>query len=61
VDQLRLKKVRHAVPGFCTVSGAFTDPRTLAFDRAVTLRCRAVTAEGGDLADVSFQAVPPPR
>jgi hypothetical protein len=58
VDQLRLKKARHAVPGFCTVTGTFTHPSRLAFDRPVTFRCRAGTVEEGDLADVTFQAEP---
>jgi len=58
VDQLRLKKVRHVSPGYCMVTGAFTDPARLAFDRPVTFRCRAGTPEGGDLADVTFLAEP---
>lgn len=61
VDQLRLRKVRHPAPGFCMVTGTFTHPSRLAFDRPVTLRCRAGTPEGGDLADVTFQAAPAVR
>jgi hypothetical protein len=60
VDQLRLKKVSHDAPGFCMVTGAFTHPTRLAFDRPVTIRCRAGTPEDGDLADVTFQAQPAP-
>jgi len=61
VDQLRLKKVRHAVPGFCAVTGAFTHLSRLEFDRPVVIRCRAGTPEEGDLADVTFQAEPARR
>jgi hypothetical protein len=61
VDRLRLKKVSHVAPGYCMVSGAFTHPSRLAFDRPVTIRCRAGTPEAGDLADVTFLASPPRR
>ncbi|MCM2334123.1 MAG: hypothetical protein NDI82_09250 [Anaeromyxobacteraceae bacterium] len=61
VDQLRLKKVRHHAPGYCMVTGTFSHPTRLAFDRPVSFRCRAGTPEGGDLADVTFQAEPAAR
>ena len=61
VDRLRLKRVSHVAPGFCMATGAFTHPARLAFDRPVTIRCRAGTPAEGDLADVTFQLQPPRR
>jgi hypothetical protein len=61
VDRLRLKKVNHVASGYCMVTGAFTHPSRLVFERPVTIRCRAGTPESGDLADVTFQASPPRR
>lgn len=60
VDRLRLRKVTHVAPGYCMVTGTFTHPGRLAFDRTVTIRCRAGTAADGDLADVTFDAEPAP-
>jgi len=63
VDRLRLKKTQQVAPGYCMVTGAFSHPTRLAFERPVTVHCRAGTGVegGGDLADLVFQAEPPRR